>query len=386
MILLTLLFNLRSQGLGVGVGEWLAFLRGLEAGLVEDLDGLYYLARAVLVHSEAHYDAFDLAFAATFRDVELPPKLKDALWAWLQEAKQGGNAEKPPGFESLEEMLKELQKRLAEQKERHDKGSYWVGTGGTSPFGHSGKNDQGIRIGGESQGRGAVRVAEERRWGAYRTDMTLSVRDFKVALGLLRNLAREGREELHVDDTIAKTARQGGEIELAYAKERVNRVRLLLLMDVGGSMEPHAAVVSRLFTAASEMKIFKTFDALYFHNAPYRWLYRSYTTCERQLTADVLRDLTPQHRVVFVGDASMAPWELFNNGYGDTGPSGLDWIQRFARKAPASVWLNPDPPKYWDHPTVRAIGNAVPMFQLSVEGLRGAIRKLRQGGVAARAS
>lgn len=381
MILLKLLFNLRSQGLGVGVGEWIAFLRGLEAGLVEDLDGLYYLARAVLVHSEAHYDAFDLAFAATFRDVELPPKLKDALWEWLQEAKQGGNAEKPPGFESVEEMMKELQKRLAEQKERHDKGSHWVGTGGTSPFGHSGKNDQGVRIGGESQGRGAVRVAEERRWGEYRTDMTLSVRDFKVAMSLLRNLAREGREELHVDDTIAKTARQGGEIELAYAKERVNRVRLLLLMDVGGSMEPHAAVVSRLFTAASEMKIFKTFDAYYFHNAPYRWLYKSYATYERKLTADIVRDLTPQHRVVFVGDASMAPWELFNNGFGDTGPSGLDWIQRIGRKAPASVWLNPDPQRYWDHPTVRAIGNAVPMFQLSVEGLRGAVRKLRQGGI-----
>lgn len=386
MILLKLLFNLRSQGLGVGVGEWLAFLQGLEAGLAEDLDDLYYLARAVLVHSESHYDAFDLAFSATFKDVELPPKLKDALWEWLQDAKSAEGERVPVGFESLEEMRRELEKRLAEQKERHDGGSHWVGTGGSSPFGNNGRADQGIRIGGESKGRGAVQVAQERRWGEYRTDMTLSVRDFKVAMGLLRNLAREGREELDVDGTIARTARDGGEISLAFAKERVNRVRLLLLMDVGGSMEPHAAVVSRLFTAASEMKIFKTFDALYFHNAPYRWLYKSYATYERRLTADVLRELTPQHRVVFVGDASMAPWELFNTGYGDTGPSGLDWIQRFGRKAPASVWLNPDPPRFWDHPTVRAIGNAVPMFHLSVAGLRQAVRKLRQGGVAARAS
>jgi uncharacterized protein with von Willebrand factor type A (vWA) domain len=386
MILLNLLFNLRSQGLGVGTGEWLAFLRGLEEGLVEDLDGLYYLARAVLVHSEAHYDAFDLAFTATFKGVELPEKLKDALWEWLQDAKNGEGDRVPGGFESLEELEKELRKRLEEQKERHDRGGYWVGTGGTSPFGNSGRSDQGIRVGGESKGRGAVRVAEERRWGAYRTDMTLSVRDFKVALALLRNLAKEGAEELDIDATIDRTAEQGGEIDLAFSKERVNRVRLLLMMDVGGSMEPHAAVVSRLFTAATEMKIFKTFEALYFHNAPYRWLYRDYSTYDRKLTADVLRDLTPQHRVLFVGDASMAPWELFNTGFGDTGPSGIDWIQRFGRKAAASAWLNPDPPRYWDHPTVRAIGNAVPMFHLSVDGLKGAIRALRQGAARHRAA
>jgi hypothetical protein len=377
MLLLHLLFNLRSQGLAVGVGEWLALLRGLEEGLVEDLDGLYFLARAVLVHSEANYDAFDLAFTATFQGVELPPKLKDAIWEWLAEAKVGEGDRVPAGFESLEELQKELQKRLAEQKERHDGGRYWVGTGGTSPFGNSGQADQGIRIGGASRGRGAVQVASERKWGEYRTDMTLSVRDFKVALAMLRNLAREGREELDIDGTIARTARQGGEIELTFARERVNRVHLLLLMDVGGSMEPHAALVSRLFTAAKEMKIFKTFEALYFHNCPYRYLYKSYATFQRKLTADVIRDLTPLHRVVFVGDASMAPWELFNTGFGDPGPTGMDWISRFAARSPASVWLNPDPARYWDHPTVRAIGNSVPMFHLSVEGLRGAIRKLR---------
>ncbi len=380
MILLNLLFNLRSQGLGVGTGEWLAFLRGLASGLVEDLDGLYYLARAVLVHSEAHYDSFDLAFSATFKGVELPPKLKDALWEWLQDPKLAEGDRVPGDFESWEKLQEELKKRLEEQKERHDGGNKWVGTGGASPFGHSGKSDQGIRVGGESQGRGAVQVAQERRWGEYRTDMTLSVRDFKVALAMLRNLAREGREEFDIDGTIAKTAKGGGEIDLHFAKERVNRVHLVLLMDVGGSMEPHAALVSRLFTAAKEMKVFKTFEPYYFHNAPYRYVYKNYATYERRLTADVLRDLTPQHRVIFVGDASMAPWELFNTGFGDPGPSGLDYITRFSRKAPASVWLNPDPARYWDHPTVRAIGNAVPMFHLSVAGLRGAIRKLRAGG------
>ncbi len=377
MILLTLLFNLRSQGLSVGVGEWLAFLRGLQEGLVEDLDGLYYLARAVLVHSEAHYDTFDQAFTATFSGVELPPKLKDGIWEWLKDARLGEGERVPAGFESLEELRKELEKRLSEQKERHDGGRYWVGTGGTSPFGHSGRADQGIRVGGSSQGRSAVQVAQERRWGEYRTDVTLSVRDFKVAMAMLRNLAREGREELHIEGTIAKTARQGGEIELDYAKERINRVHLVLLMDVGGSMDPHAALVSRLFTAASEMKIFKSFQPLYFHNCPYRHLYKNYGTYERRLTADVLKELTPQHRIIWVGDASMAPWELLNTGYGDPGPTGLDWIQRLTTRAPASIWLNPDAPRHWDHPTVNAIGRTVPMFHLSISGLRGAVRKLR---------
>lgn len=379
MILLTLLYNLRSQGLGIGVGEWLAFLRGLRSGLATDLDGLYFLARAVLVHTETHYDAFDVAFTATFKGVELPPKLSDALMQWLEEARASSSEGErvPMGFESLEELRREFEKRLREQTERHDGGSRWIGTGGTSPFGNSGRSEGGIRVGGPGGGRSAVQVASERRWGEYRTDMTLQVRDFKVALAMLRKLAREGTEQFDIDETIAGTARNGGEIELRFMRERVNRVHLVLLMDVGGSMEPHAQLVSRLFSAAKELKIFKTFQPLYFHNCPYRYLYKSYATFERLQTVDVLASLTPQHRIVWVGDASMAPWELFNNGYGDPGPTGMDWIDRLAKRCPSSVWLNPDPPRFWDHPTVRAIGNAVPMFHLSVDGMRAAIRKLR---------
>ena len=380
MILLQLLYNLRSQGLGVGTGEWLAFLRGVEVGLAEDLDGLYYLARAVLVHTETKYDAFDVAFTATFQGVELPPQLSEALAQWLAEARASEGPKLPHGYQSWEELRREFEKRLAEQKERHDGGNRWIGTGGTSPFGNSGRAENGIRVGGSGGGRSAVQVASERKWGEYRTDLTLEVRDFKVALRALRKLAREGTEEFDIDGTIARTAKNAGEIELAYSKERVNRVHLLLAMDVGGSMEPYAALVSRLFTAASEMKIFKTFTPLYFHNCPYRWMYRSYATFERKQTADVLSKLTPQHRVIWVGDASMAPWELFSTGYGDTGPAGIDWIARFGQRCPASVWLNPDAPRFWDHPTVRAIGGHIPMFHLSVDGLKQAIRKLRVTG------
>lgn len=378
MILLNLLFNLRSQGVKVGAGEWLAFLRGLEHGLAQSLDELYYLGRAVLIHTEAAYDAFDVAFHATFHGVELPLQLKDELAAWLAEAREAVDARGQWDFDSLEAMRRELEKRLREQQERHDGGAYWVGTGGTSPFGNSGKANQGIRVGGEGGGRSAVRVAEERRWKGYRTDVTLDVRDFKVALTQLRRLGREGEEKLDLDRSIDKTAKNAGEIELDFERERINRVKLLLLMDTGGSMEPYAQLVSRLFTAAKELKTFKTFEALYFHNCPYGWLYKNYATYERRKTIDVLTSLTPQHRVIWVGDASMAPWELFSGAaFGDPGPTGIDWIRRFGQRCPASVWLNPDAASYWQHPTVQAIGAAIPMFHLSVQGLKDAIRRLR---------
>jgi uncharacterized protein with von Willebrand factor type A (vWA) domain len=378
MLLLTLLFNLRGQGVRVGTNEWLALLRGLEGGLAEDLDALYFLARAVLVHTEAHYDAFDVAFKATFDGVELPPQLKDELAEWLAHARQATGEVGHHDFESLEAMRKELEKRLREQTERHDGGNRWVGTGGTSPFGNSGRADQGIRVGGGGGGRSAVQVAGERRWQDYRTDLTLDVRDFKTALATLRRFGREGEETLDLPETIERTAGNAGEIEIAMRRERVNRVRLLLLMDSGGSMEPYAALVSRLFSAASEMKTFKTFEAMYFHNCPYGWLFRSYAKYEREKTAEVIARLTPQHRVIWVGDASMAPWELFQGyGWGEPGPTGMDWIRRFAQTCPRSVWLNPDPKSYWNHPTVSAIGASIPMFHLSVAGLRDAMKRLR---------
>jgi uncharacterized protein with von Willebrand factor type A (vWA) domain len=377
-VLLNLLFNLRSQGLKVGAGEWLAFLRGLEGGLAESLDQLYFLARAVLIHTEAHYDVFDVAFTATFQGVELPAELKDELAKWLEEAKAAMGEKVHHDFDSLEAMRKELERRLAEQKERHDGGGHWVGTGGSSPFGNSGRADNGIRIGGEGGGRGAVQVAGERRWAGYRTDVQLDVRDFKVALAMLRKFGREGQEKLNLDGTIDRTAKNAGEIEIDMQKERVNRVKLVLMMDTGGSMEPNAALVSRLFTAAKALKTFKTFEAWHFHNCPYGWLYKDYRTFERMPTAQVLEKLTPQHRVVWVGDASMAPWELFQGGgWGETGPTGMQWLQRFAQRCPSSIWLNPDPVRYWDHPTVRAIGATIPMFPLTVEGLRHGMQKLR---------
>ncbi len=375
------LFALRAEGLSIGMGEWLRFVEGLGVGLATDLDQLYTFGRAVLVHSEADYDSYDLAFAGTFGGVAANPKLAAALEAWLQDPKAFDEARAAGlhDFESLEALMEALRKTLEEQTERHDGGNRWVGTGGTSPFGHGGRANMGVRVGGGGGGRTAVRVAGERRWQNYRTDLTLDVRDFEVALRALKHLAREGPEVLDVDGTIDRTAKNAGEIELVYERDRKNRVRVALFMDSGGSMTPHTELVSRLFTAAKGTKTFKGFKHYYFHNCVYHQLYEDYETYDAVPTGDVLRELTPETRLIFVGDASMASWELFSPGYAfaEAKRSGLEWLEAFAHKCPAAVWLNPDPERFWNHPTVKAIGDTFKMYPLTLDGLRAGIRFLR---------
>jgi uncharacterized protein with von Willebrand factor type A (vWA) domain len=374
------LFALRTQGLKVGTSEWLAFLDGLKRGLAGDLDALYVVGRALLCKSETEFDAYDLAFAGTFGNAALPDGLREKLEAWLART-----AERPEGewvqhgFEDLEALWKAFQERLREQQEEHHGGNRWIGTGGTSPFGHSGKGAEGVRVGGPGGGRQAVQVAMERQWENYRSDRTLDVRDMKLALRALRNLVREGDLELDLDQTIDRTAKNAGDIELIEARSRENQVRVVLFMDTGGSMAPHAEVVSRLFSAAAQVNCFKSFQSYGFHNCVYNWLYEDYEQMKRVPSSQVLENLTPRHRLIFVGDASMAPYELFSPfGWPNEGhSSGIDWLQRFRARCRASVWLNPDPRRYWDHPTVHAIGETFPMFPLTIDGLKDAIRKLR---------
>lgn len=374
-----LLYLLRAEGVPVGSGTWLAFLDAIQRGVIGDLDGLYAVGRAILCRTEADFDGFDLAFAAAFKDAALDPEVRARLEAWLERAKAGEAGERvDPGW-SDEELWEELKKRLAEQKERHDGGNHWIGTGGTSPFGHSGRAARGIRLGGPGGGRSAISVATDRQWESYRTDHTLDQRDLQVALRALRRLTREGRYELDLDETIATTARNAGEIDLVERREKENQVHLVLLMDAGGSMAPHARRVEQLFTAASEIKTFRSMTTWMFHNVPYQWLWRDFESRERSPTAEVLAGLTNRHRLLFVGDASMAPYELFSAmGYGDdVRLSGHEWLRRFKERCPASVWLNPDPVNWWDHPTVSAVGSLFPMFELTVDGLRQAVAKLR---------
>jgi uncharacterized protein len=376
---LSFLYLLREQGLAVGVGEWLSFTDALRNGLITSLDDLYALGRALLCRSETEFDAFDVAFAGAFQGADLPPDVVDKLKAWLANARTNDGEWVQHDHETLQDLWKAFLERLEEQQEEHHGGSHWVGTGGTSPFGNSGRGAQGVRVGGSGGGRQAVQVAMERQWANYRTDRILDTRDLQVALRALRNLAREGSYTLDLDGTIDATAKNAGDIELVEHRDRVNRVHVVLIMDAGGSMSPHYERVNQLFSAANAMKQFKSFEALYFHNCVYQWLYEDMEQLDRKPTRDVLDKLTPNHRLIFVGDASMAPFELFN-AYGwnpDEKLPGIDWLRLFQRRCKASVWLNPDPPRFWQHPTVSAIGNTFPMYELTIDGLTSAVKKLR---------
>lgn len=378
---LPLLYQLRAAGVPVGVGEFLSFLDALRQGLMTDVDELYRIGRAILCRTEADYDAWDVAFAQTFREAVLDEDTRKKLEDWLARARQRASEERvDPGWTD-EELWKELMDRLSTQTEAHHGGNHWIGTGGTSPFGHGGRASRGIRVGGQGGGRSAISVAGERRWAGYRTDTSLETRDFAVALKALRQLVREGREVLDLDETIQQTAREAGEVTLVERPEKENQVRLVLMMDAGGSMAPHARRVEQLFSAAEEVKTFRSFQSYTFHNCVYTRLWTDMDSGEWVPTADVLRGLSPQHRLILVGDASMAPWELFHGvGWGveaDDRASGLTWLQRLKSACPSSIWLNPDSRRYWDHPTVDAIARVFPMFPLTLEGLREGVATLR---------
>jgi uncharacterized protein with von Willebrand factor type A (vWA) domain len=379
-VFLDFLFHLRAQGLAIGVGEWLGFLRALERGLVTSGDDLYRLGRALLCRSEVEFDRYDLAFAAAFRGASLPEDLKKQIEQWLAAAADVQPTGAPLDEQrSPDELWKELLERLKQQKERHDGGNHWVGTRGTSPYGNNGEGKGGLRIGGQGGRGGAVQVAMERKWAAYRTDRVIEVRDFEVALRTLRKLRREGELELDLDGTIDRTCKNAGEIELVERPSRKNQVHLVLLMDAGGSMAPHVEKVERLFTAATRTRAFKSFKHYSFHNCVYDRVYTDIERGEAVPTLKFLSDLGPRHRLVFVGDASMAPYELFQPfGFpGAATVAGLEWLRRLKERAPGSIWLNPDPTRFWAHPTVNAIGRLFPMFELTVGGLREAVRKLR---------
>jgi hypothetical protein len=354
---------------------------------VDNSDQLYGLGRALLIHREGHYDAFDLAFLEVFHDVE-SQELSDAIKKWLENPVPLPDIS-PEAFErltgmSLDELHRRFEELMQKQKERHDGGNTWIGTGGTSPFGHSGRSRGGIRAGGPGGGRSAMQVAGERRYRNYRTDVTIDVRQFKVALRALRNLGKEGPEILDLDGTIDETCKAGGEIELHFERERRNTVRIALLMDTGGSMDPYARLVDRLFSAASEIGHWRQFDHYFFHNCVYSRLYTNMERLKGIATEELFRKHPPDTKFVFVGDACMAPWELHAVGgalslWDRNRLSGFDWLGRFRQSFSDCIWLNPEPQRYWRHETISAIGRVIPMFPLTLDGLNDAIAHLRKG-------
>jgi uncharacterized protein with von Willebrand factor type A (vWA) domain len=390
-VFLELYFELRRRRVPIATQEWMALLQGLSLGLHDSsLVGFYHLARAVCVKDVAHYDAFDAAFLAVFKGVtEEALALTEEMQAWLADPArlQGLSEEERATLEGLDlDTLRALfERRLAEQRERHDGGDRWIGTRGRSPFGGGGIHPTGLRVG-AGGGRSAVQLAEERRFRDYRTDVLLDVRRLEVALRRLRDLGREGAEaELDLDETVQRTARNAGDLELVLHPPRRNRVKVLLLMDVGGSMDPHAQLVSQLFTAAARAGRFARFRAYYFHNCVYEAVYQDASFDRALSVADLLAESDRGERLVVVGDAAMHPVELLEPGgslyfYARNRTPGVEWMRRIAEHFRCRAWLNPEPEDYWRQTTVRILRGLFPMFPLTLDGIDRAASHLIRGG------
>ncbi len=382
------LFHLRACGLKIGLTEWLALIEALARGHARcSLSVFYHLARALLVKNESQFDLYDQAFAAFFADIEFQFDVDNELLKWLENPVMPRQLT-PEEVEQLDMMdldrlREEFEKRLREQKERHDGGDRWIGTGGTSPFGHGGANPAGVRVGGTGGGRSAVQIATERRFRNLRHDRVLDTRQIGVALRRLRHLTRDhGPEELDLDKTIDKSARDGGEIDLVFSVPPTNRLKLLLLIDVGGSMDPHAEISERLFSAAHAASHFRAFKHLFFHNCVYSRLYSNITLYEGPRTDEVLEEIDSTWSMILVGDAWMSPYELSATGgaidyWHQNRVPGIVWLQRLRERVPNSVWLNPEPLTVWEAPSVRMIRQVYPMFRLTIEGLTEAVNVLR---------
>jgi uncharacterized protein len=389
-------YILRRKGVPVTVTEWVSFIEALYKGFFQcSLNHLYYVGRAFLVKSEAYYDMFDEAFQEYFGGIKTQPDELDQVMKWLENPLHGLPKLTPDEMAELQEKMEEFRRthnmdelmrqfmeRLKEQKERHDGGGKWIGTGGTSPFGAYGYHPGGIRVGGESWMQSAAKVAGERRFRNYRNDLILDVRQTKMALKKLRELKREGaQEELDIPETIDKTAKEGGDIELVFNRSRENTVRLILLMDTGGSMLPYSELCERLFSAATQMEHFKEFKHFFFHNCIYQDVYEDMANYKRVPTEKLFSTFHKGYKVVIVGDARMAYSELFDvNGcidYYDTNDKpGLEWLLKIKEHFPHAVWLNPTHKNFWGHHTVDAISKIFPMYELTLDGLKDAVRAL----------
>ncbi len=386
-------YHLRDRGLPVSLTEFLTLLEALDRGLAgASLTRFYGIARAILIKRVEDFDRYDAAFVEFFEDrpfqlSDKPQAFEDELLDWLEEARwlRELDEDQLQAIDALDldELREQFQERLEQQDERHDGGSHWVGTGGTSPFGHGGDNPAGLRIGGPGRRGRAIQVATKRRFQNLRSDQVLDTRQIGVALRKLRRLRRKGRSlELDLDATIEATANNAGDIDLVFRPPRQNQLNLLLLADVGGSMTPHTRRTSQLFSAAHKAQHFKHFKAYYFHNCIYDTLYTDMNRRVGEPTQEVLAQLDRQWRVVIIGDAAMAPSELMQPGgiidyfaYNDE--PGIAWLRRIRDALPHSVWLNPDKPRWWNVYTVRQIQSLFPMYPLTLEGIRDAVEEIR---------
>jgi uncharacterized protein with von Willebrand factor type A (vWA) domain len=405
-MLIPFFLHLRAARLPVSVREFLTLLEALKSGLIDttdavdaqgnvtstltgpSLDTFYLLARMTLVKDEAHYDRFDRAFGEYFRGVEARLDLSQEIpLEWLRKTIELDlDPAARAAIEAMgwDELMAALKQRFEEQKDRHQGGSKMIGTAGTSPFGAWGFNPQGIRIGqSESRHRRAVKVWDQRNFKDYDGDAELGTRQIQVALRRLRRFARQGSpDELDLDDTIRATAANAGRLDLKMVPERHNHIKVLLLMDVGGSMDEHVHRVEQMFSAARSA--FKHLEFFYFHNCVYDvlWRHNARRHAERFSTWDVLRKYHRDHKLIFVGDATMSPYEILEPGgsveYANDEP-GAQWLQRLTQAFPSFAWINPEPQALWGYrqsvTLIRQLMNQR-MYPLTLPGLDAAMRSL----------
>ncbi len=381
--------ELRAAGISASLKEHLLLLEALDAEVIErNPEEFYYLSRAIYVKDEGQIDRFDQVFAKIFKGLEKSWGENGAEIPadWLRAvAEKFLSEEEMAAIESLgswEEIMETLKKRLEEQQGRHEGGSKWIGTGGTSPYGNSGYNPEGVRIGGESKHKRALKVWDKREFRNLDNNRELGTRNIKIALRRLRRFAREGAaEELDLDATINGTARQGW-LDIHMRAERHNAVKVLLFLDVGGSMDPFIKLCEELFSAASSE--FKNLEFFYFHNCPYEgvWKDNRRRFSERTPMWDILHKYGHDYKLIFVGDAAMSPYEITHPGGSVehfNEEAGLVWMQRLTNTYPAAAWINPVPEQHWGYSqSTKIIRQAMNdrMYALTLDGLDAGMRNL----------
>ncbi len=381
--------ELRAAGISASLKEHLVLLEALEKDVIRrSPEEFYYLSRATFVKDEGLLDRFDQVFSKVFKGIETSYGLQeeeiplDWLKAVAEKYLSEEEMEKIKSLGSWDEIMETLKERLAEQEKRHEGGSKWIGTGGTSPYGNSGYNPEGVRIGGEGGQKKAIKVWDKREFQNLDNTKLLGTRNIKVALRRLRKFAREGAaDELDIDRTISGTAKQGW-LDIHMRPERHNAVKLLLFLDVGGSMDPFIKLCEELFSAATSE--FKNLEFFYFHNCPYEGLWKDNRRrfSERTNTWDVLHKYGHDYKLIFVGDASMSPYEITHPGGSVehfNEEAGVTWMQRLTNTYPAAAWLNPVPEKQWGYSqSVKIIRELMNdrMYPLTVDGLGDAMKEL----------
>ena len=388
-MLIEFFLKCKNAGLPVSTKEFLILLDAMKHRVTgQSVDEFYYLSRMCLIKDETRYDKYDKVFGEYFRGIEALTELNPNIPEdWLRKALEKNLS--PEDLAKLkamswDELMETLKKRLEEQKERHEGGSKWIGTGGTSPFGAYGANPAGIRIGQDkSRNRSAVKVWDQRAYKDYDDSVELGIRNIKMALRKLRKFAREGNpEELDMPDTIDSTAKNAGWLDIKMVAERKNAVKVLMLMDVGGTMDDHIKQAEELFSAAKSE--FKHIEYYYFHNCIYDFLWKNNRRrhTERFSTWDIIRKYNRDYKLVIVGDATMSPYEILQPGGSveyNNDEAGAVWVQRFLEHFKSAVWLNPEPQGVWQYRQSIAViqqimGNR--MHPLTISGLESAIRYL----------